>query len=162
MKFTETVLKGAFVIDLAPRLDERGFFARAWCAREFEQGLNPQVVQANLSHNQSREPYAVCTIRCRRLKKPSCTCVRGAVYDVIVDIRPDSRTYLSVARHRADGGKHEGALCAGRLCARISDAGGRQRRVLSGDAISTHPNPNAAYGGTIRCSRSRGPMCHTA
>ena len=95
MKFTESVLKGAFIVDLDPRSDDRGFFARAWCAREFtEHGLNPQVVQANLSHNRSRGTlrglhYQMSPFEEAKLVR----CVRGAIYDVIVDIRPDSRTY---------------------------------------------------------------------
>src|SRR5262245_33262711 len=53
--FTETRLKGVFAIDLAPQADDRGFFARSYCWREFEQhGLNPRVVQCNVSYNRRR------------------------------------------------------------------------------------------------------------
>lgn len=52
MQFTETKLKGAFIIDLAERFDQRGFFARTFCAKEFaEHGLKPTVAQCNLSFN---------------------------------------------------------------------------------------------------------------
>jgi dTDP-4-dehydrorhamnose 3,5-epimerase len=96
MRFKATPLSGAFLIELVPRVDPRGMFARAFCAREFgEHGLETLFVQANMStttrsgvvrgmHFQ-REPHAeVKLVRC----------VRGAIYDVIVDTRADSPTYL--------------------------------------------------------------------
>jgi len=56
MKFTETKLKGAFIIEIEPIKDERGFFARTWCKKEFfEHGLNPNLVQCNISFNKKRE-----------------------------------------------------------------------------------------------------------
>lgn len=96
MTFTETKLKGAFIIDVTRMEDERGFFARSWCKKEFEaHGLNADAVQANVSYNKhkatlrgmhyQKAPYAETkTIRC----------TSGAIYDVILDIRPDSETYL--------------------------------------------------------------------
>ncbi len=95
MIFTETELPGAYVIDLEPREDERGFFARAWCANEFgDHGLSTVLVQANLSSNKRQgtlrgmhfqnAPHAEVKI---------VRCTRGAVYDVIIDLRPDSPTY---------------------------------------------------------------------
>ena len=95
MLFTETELPGAFVIELDRRKDERGFFARAWCEEEFRaHGLDPRVSQCNVSFNERTgtlrglhyqvEPHAeVKVVRC----------TRGSVYDVIVDLRPDSDTY---------------------------------------------------------------------
>jgi dTDP-4-dehydrorhamnose 3,5-epimerase len=93
--FKETELPGAYVIDLERREDERGFFARAWCANEFaEQGLSTRLVQANLSFNMRKStvrgmhfqlgPHAEVKI---------VRCTRGAVYDVIIDLRPDSTTF---------------------------------------------------------------------
>jgi dTDP-4-dehydrorhamnose 3,5-epimerase len=96
MIFKEIQLQGAFVIELEPREDERGFFARAWCAKEFDaHGLNARVVQANLSYNRTRGTvrglhYQMAPYEETKLVR----CVRGAIYDVIVDLRPDSRTYL--------------------------------------------------------------------
>ena len=96
MRFEETPLAGAFVIELEPHADDRGFFARAYCAREFEEhGLEPRVVQANLSYNRSKG-----TLRGMHYQAPPAgeaklvRCIRGAIHDVIVDLRPDSPTYL--------------------------------------------------------------------
>ena len=96
MKFTETKLKGAFIIDLEPRQDHRGFFARTFCAKEFEAyNLKPTVVQCNVSFN-----YEQGTLRGMHSQLSPATetkfirCTQGAIYDVIVDLRPESETYL--------------------------------------------------------------------
>ena len=95
MKFSPTSLEGAWVIDLERIEDDRGFFARAWCQREFaEHGLNAQVVQCNVSFNHARGTlrgmhYQVAPHREVKLVR----CTRGKIYDVIVDLRPDSPTY---------------------------------------------------------------------
>lgn len=95
VKFQETTIPGAFVIDIEPIADERGFFARAWCAREFEaHGLNPRLVQANVSYNRRRK-----TLRGMHLQRAPdeeaklVRCTRGALYDVILDLRPDSPAF---------------------------------------------------------------------
>jgi dTDP-4-dehydrorhamnose 3,5-epimerase len=96
MLFTETSLSGAFVIDIERHEDSRGFFARSWCRREFEaHGLNPCVVQCNVSRNRSSGTlrglhYQIAPHEEAKLVR----CTRGAIYDVIVDLRDDSRTYL--------------------------------------------------------------------
>jgi len=96
MIFTETKLKGAFIIDIKPFEDERGFFSRAYCANEFaEHGLTTRVAQANISFNHSKG-----TLRGMHYQIPPhgevkiVRCTRGALYDAIVDMRPDSETYL--------------------------------------------------------------------
>ena len=95
MLFTETRLKGAFIIDIEPREDERGFFARSWCEEEFkEHGLNPQLVQCNISFNKKRGTlrgmhYQVAPFPEAKLVR----CTMGAIYDVIIDLRADSSTY---------------------------------------------------------------------
>jgi dTDP-4-dehydrorhamnose 3,5-epimerase len=95
MRFAETELPGAFVIDLERREDERGFFARAWCERELaEHGLDTRVSQCNLAFNERRGTlrglhYQVAPHAEVKLVR----CTRGAVYDVIVDLRPESATY---------------------------------------------------------------------
>ena len=94
MVFTETRLKGAFVIDPEQHTDERGYFARTYCQREFAaHGLNAKVVQASLSYNAKRGTvrgmhYQLFPHEEVKLIR----CVRGALYDVAVDLRPDSPT----------------------------------------------------------------------
>lgn len=95
MRFTETPLGGAWIIDLEPHRDERGYFARAFCAEEFAaHGMDPRNAQTNLSFN----PLAG-TLRGMHLQRlphgeaKTVRCVAGAIYDVIVDLRPGSSTY---------------------------------------------------------------------
>jgi dTDP-4-dehydrorhamnose 3,5-epimerase len=96
MRFTETPLAGAFVIDLERREDERGFFARTFCRREFEaHGLSTAVVQGNTSCNHRRGTLRGMHWQAEPAAEPKVvrsTC--GAVHDVIVDLRPGSPTYL--------------------------------------------------------------------
>ena len=96
MIFTETKLKGAFVIDLERREDLRGFFARAFCQHEFtNHGLKPVIAQANLAYNKQKG-----TIRGMHFQFPPAAetklvrCTRGAILDIIVDLRPESPTFL--------------------------------------------------------------------
>jgi dTDP-4-dehydrorhamnose 3,5-epimerase len=96
MIFTETRLKGAFIIDLDRKTDERGFFARAFCQNEFrEHGLKPIIAQANLASNAKKG-----TVRGMHFQYPPAAesklvrCTRGAILDIIVDLRPESPTYL--------------------------------------------------------------------
>jgi dTDP-4-dehydrorhamnose 3,5-epimerase len=96
MIFSETKLKGAFVIDIERREDSRGYFARAFCQREFEaHGLKPIIAQANLAFNHKR-----ATVRGMHFQFPPTAetklvrCTRGAILDIIVDLRPESPTYL--------------------------------------------------------------------
>ena len=110
MIFTETELSGAFVIDIEPLADERGFFARAWSRDEFERhGLNLRIVHCNISFNQKRG-----TLRGMHYQAPPfeeaklVRCTRGAIYDVIIDLRGNSPTFhkwfsveLTAENHRA-------------------------------------------------------------
>lgn len=96
MKFFETPLAGLYVVELEPRNDERGFFARSFCMDEFAaHGLDPRIAQANIAFNEKAG-----TLRGMHFQVPPheeakyIRCVRGAVYDVAVDIRPQSPTYL--------------------------------------------------------------------
>jgi dTDP-4-dehydrorhamnose 3,5-epimerase len=93
--FRPTQLPGAFVVELEQRMDERGSFARAWCGREFaEHGLDNRVVQCNLSFNERRGTLRGLHFqRVPHAEVKTVRCTRGAVYDVIVDLRPDSPTY---------------------------------------------------------------------
>ena len=110
MIFTETKLRGAFIIDIEPREDERGFFSRAFCQKEFEaHGLKPVIAQANIGFNRRKG-----TLRGMHFQYPPAAetklvrATRGAVLDIIVDLRPESPTYLqhvgvelSADNHRA-------------------------------------------------------------
>ncbi len=96
MIFHPTPLAGAVVVELEERSDERGFFARSYCANEFaEAGLKAVVAQANLSFN-----HKAGTLRGMHYQVPPAAetklvrCTRGAIYDCIVDLREDSPTYL--------------------------------------------------------------------
>jgi dTDP-4-dehydrorhamnose 3,5-epimerase len=96
MILTETKLAGAFIVDLQPRGDDRGFFARSFCQHEFEaHGLKPVIAQANISFN-----YRRGTVRGLHFQFPPAAetkfvrCSRGAIVDVIVDLRPESPTWL--------------------------------------------------------------------
>lgn len=95
MIFTETPLAGAYLLDVERRTDERGFFARAWCEEEFAaHGIVAPPLQANLSSNPTRG-----TLRGLHYQLPPhaesklVRCTRGALYDVIVDLREESPTY---------------------------------------------------------------------
>jgi dTDP-4-dehydrorhamnose 3,5-epimerase len=93
--FTETRLQGAYIIEPEKLADERGFFARSWCEKEFaEHNLNPCTVQCNISFNKRKGTlrgmhYQVAPSAEAKLVR----CTQGAVYDVIIDLRPDSATF---------------------------------------------------------------------
>jgi dTDP-4-dehydrorhamnose 3,5-epimerase len=93
--FTETKLLGAFVIEAERFEDERGFFARTWCQREFKaHGLNPRLVQCSISFNKKKGTlrgmhYQVAPFEEVKLVR----CTKGAIYDVIIDLRPESPTF---------------------------------------------------------------------
>ena len=96
MIFRDTKLKGAFIIDLEPHEDDRGSFARTFCRREFERyGLNSTLVQESVSFNRRRG-----TLRGMHYQAAPCQearvvrCTRGAIHDVVVDVRKDSPTRL--------------------------------------------------------------------
>jgi dTDP-4-dehydrorhamnose 3,5-epimerase len=95
MIFTETKLKGAYIIDIEKLEDERGFFARSYCSREFEaHGLNPRLVQCNISFSSKRGTLRGMHYQSAPYEEAKLVrCVRGSIYDVIIDIRPDSATY---------------------------------------------------------------------
>jgi len=96
MIFSETKLEGAYIIDLERLKDERGFFARAWCRKEFENhGLTPRLAQANVSRSTKQGTlrgmhYQIAPYQEAKLLR----CTNGAVYDVIIDLRPGSPTHM--------------------------------------------------------------------
>jgi dTDP-4-dehydrorhamnose 3,5-epimerase len=95
MHFKETKLKGAYIIEIEKLEDERGFFGRSFCVREFEKhGLNPRVVQCNISYNRLKGTLRGMHYQAApHAEAKLVRCIRGAIYDVIVDLRPDSSTY---------------------------------------------------------------------
>jgi dTDP-4-dehydrorhamnose 3,5-epimerase len=96
MKFIETKLKGAFIIELDKHLDDRGFFARSFCKNEFAQlGLNNDIVQINNSLSKHKGTlrglhYQVFPKQEDKIIR----CIKGAIYDVIIDLRNESETFL--------------------------------------------------------------------
>jgi dTDP-4-dehydrorhamnose 3,5-epimerase len=95
MKFNATPIIGAVIVELTPMLDERGFFARSWCHDEFKaHGLEPRIAQCNISYNAKSGTlrglhYQVAPSEEVKLVR----CTRGAIHDVIVDLRPRSATF---------------------------------------------------------------------
>ena len=95
MIFSETKLKGAFIIEPERLEDERGFFARTFCRNEFEaHGLNPRLVQCSVSFNKKKGTlrgmhYQIAPHQEVKLVR----CTMEAIYDVILDLRPESSTF---------------------------------------------------------------------
>jgi len=95
MRFVDTGLAGTYIIEVEPLTDERGFFARAFCAREFEEhGLAPVFVQCNISVNLANGTlrgmhYQIAPHAEDKLVR----CTRGAIFDVMLDLRPESSTF---------------------------------------------------------------------
>ena len=107
MKFSATKLAGVFVVSLEPHSDERGFFARTYCAGEFARaGINFQSTQINISRND-----AAFTLRgmhwqaAPHAEAKLVRCVRGRIFDVVADIRPESTTYLDWVGLKLDADK---------------------------------------------------------
>jgi dTDP-4-dehydrorhamnose 3,5-epimerase len=96
MMFNATEIPDAFTVELERHTDARGFFARGWCSREFgECGLADRVVQMNISFNRLRHTlrgfhYQTAPYQEDKLLR----CVRGAVHDVVIDLRPDSPAFM--------------------------------------------------------------------
>jgi len=117
MRFIETKLKGAFIIELERREDPRGFFARAFCQEEFQaHGCNPVIVQANIGYNRYKG-----TLRGMHFQFPPAAetklvrANRGAVHDIIVDLRPESPTFLQHVTVELTADNHRGIYIPGRF-----------------------------------------------
>jgi dTDP-4-dehydrorhamnose 3,5-epimerase len=95
MTFHETKIPGVFEIHIEPTRDDRGFFARTWCQKEFEDhGLDSQQVQSSVSLSSRKGTlrgmhYQVTPFRETKIVR----CTQGAIYDVVLDLRPDSATF---------------------------------------------------------------------
>ena len=96
MKFTETPLKGAWVIDLDPMTDGRGFFARTYCEHEFKaHGIDLTLVQCNMSQNNKARTLRGMHLQTAPVEESKLVrCIQGSLYDVIIDLRTASPTYL--------------------------------------------------------------------
>jgi dTDP-4-dehydrorhamnose 3,5-epimerase len=95
MQFIETALSGAFIVELQEHRDERGFFARTYCAREFEQqGLVSRISQCNLSFNHLRGTLRGLHYQAEPTAEAKLVrCIAGAIFQVLVDLRPGSPTF---------------------------------------------------------------------
>ena len=115
----ETTLPGAFVIDLQKHEDERGFFARCWCRKEFEAyRLDPRTVQYNVSFNKVKGTlrgmhYQVAPYAEAKLVR----CTRGAIYDVIIDLRRESATYKRHVSEVLSSNNYKSLFRSRRICA---------------------------------------------
>lgn len=108
MKFTETRLSGAYVIELERIEDARGYFARTFCRDEFqEHGLDPDVAQCNLSYSAERGTLRGMHFqRAPHEEAKLVHCTRGRIFDVIVDLRPESETYTDWNGRELDARDH--------------------------------------------------------
>ena len=95
MRLTETKVAGAFLIEPEPIADERGFFARTWCRDEFEaHGLVPHLAQCSVSYSHRKGTLRGLHYQAHPHEEAKLVrCTRGAIWDVAVDLRPDSPTY---------------------------------------------------------------------
>jgi dTDP-4-dehydrorhamnose 3,5-epimerase len=115
--FSETKLKGAYIIEIEKLEDKRGFFARGWCQKEFEaHGLISSVAQANISFNKKKGTlrglhYQIAPYEETKLMR----CTKGAICDVLIDLRPDSPTYKQWLGVELTADNYKG-LCASGVC----------------------------------------------
>lgn len=95
MKFNKTHIKDVYIIDLDKHIDERGYFARAWCKNEFdEMGLKSNVVQCNLSFNHKKGTLRGMHYQIHPFEEVKMVrCIQGKILDVVIDLRKDSETY---------------------------------------------------------------------
>jgi dTDP-4-dehydrorhamnose 3,5-epimerase len=99
VRFRETGVAGAWLIEPEPIADERGFFARVFCREEFTaNGLNPDLAQGNVSYNHAKGTLRGMHYQAApHAEAKLVRCTRGAIWDVALDLRPDSPTYLAWA-----------------------------------------------------------------
>ena len=101
MIFTETKLKGAYLVEVKKIEDNRGFFGRAWCQKEFEdQGLNGNVVQINTSFTHKKGTMRGLHYQVDPYQETKfIRCTKGSIWDVIIDLRPKSPTFMQWVGH---------------------------------------------------------------
>ena len=95
MTFHETKIPGVFEIHLEPKRDDRGFFARSWCQREFkDHGLDPNLAQCSISYSTQRGTLRGLHYQAAPFPETKLVrCTQGAIYDVVLDLRPQSGTF---------------------------------------------------------------------
>ena len=95
MKFTETELKGGYIIDIQKIEDDRGFFARGWCKNEFEEhGISSNLAQVNISYNKFKGTLRGLHYQASPYEEAKLVrCTKGEIFDVMVDLREGSPTY---------------------------------------------------------------------
>lgn len=108
MIFRETKIKGAYIIEIEKIEDERGFFARSFCRAEFKKyGLNSQVAQCNVSYNKKRGTLRGMHYQAAPHEEAKLIrCIKGSMYDVIIDLRPDSPTFKQWISIELAAGNH--------------------------------------------------------
>ncbi|MBF0570607.1 MAG: dTDP-4-dehydrorhamnose 3,5-epimerase family protein [Candidatus Omnitrophica bacterium] len=105
MKFFEQKLPGVFIIEPEPFADERGMFRRHFCQREFEaHGISSRVAQSNISENKFKHTLrGFHYLLAPHAEAKTISCLAGGIYDIIVDLRPHSPTYLQWQSFELDG-----------------------------------------------------------
>jgi dTDP-4-dehydrorhamnose 3,5-epimerase len=95
MTFHETKIPGVFEIHIEPKRDDRGFFARVWCQKEFtDRGLDSHLVQCSVSYNTQKGTLRGMHYQVTPFQETKVVgCTRGAIYDVVLDLRPQSDTF---------------------------------------------------------------------
>ena len=158
MKFNETPLNGAYTIELERRGDDRGFFARFFCEKEFAAaGLETRFVQINNSLTGAKG-----TLRGLHYQLPPAAevkvvrAVKGALWDVIVDLARRLADLSQMVRRRAQRGQPADDVRAARLRARLRDADRQCRGALSRQRLLWARGESAACAGTTRRSASNG------
>jgi dTDP-4-dehydrorhamnose 3,5-epimerase len=108
MIFNGTKLAGVFEIGIDPNTDERGFFARTWCEREFKlHGLNPRLAQCNVSYNEKKGTLRGLHYQASPHPEAKLVrCTKGTIFDVVVDLRRQSQTYKKWVGVRLESEKH--------------------------------------------------------
>jgi len=108
MIFAETKVRGAYVIEIERRTDTRGFFGRAWCAKDFEaHGLTARIAQVNVSGNLRKGTLRGLHYQLAPHHEAKVVgCIQGAIYDIVLDLRRDSPTYLQWVAVELTSGNH--------------------------------------------------------
>ena len=162
MIFTETKLKGAFVVDIERREDSRGFFARVFCQHEFAaHGLKPIIAQANIAFNRQKG-----TMRGMHFQFPPAAetkfvrATRGAILDVLVDLRPESPTYLQHVAVELSEENCRAIYVPGALRPRVPSLAGRNGNELSSGRILHAGNGRRLVVQRRALGAEVAPSCH--